>query len=482
MAGVVSAVLVGGFMVPSAQAAEIDERAKNIILLIGDGMGVTHVNAARQRYVGVGNELNMEQLAGLGSVSTYSVERNNPSQPVPVPDSAPTATAWSSGVKTYNNAIGVDAFGNVVATIMEQAKAAGLATGNVSTSEMTDATPAAQYSHAQLRACQGPTQTSCSEGEANIATQIARNGTADVILGGGLSRFEPDDQVALEEQGYTVLNDFGDETLPLDQALQTADTQRVATEADLAAVPADAGKVFGLFNRGNLTVEKYKAENPTAPEAAEPTLPEMTAKAIELLTANEDDEGFFLQVEGALIDKRSHANDAAQALQETITFDQAVQVARDFAATPEGEDTLIIVTADHECAGFNIIDNTTFTNAEATAPPGNVDSSNAANNSVPSRQSSANVLDPARSTGPVNGVGSDNPTNFAPAFLRSFDDPADVVDGDPAASLALTYLSGNHTGANVPLFTEGPGSEQLVGLIDQTEIYGAMTDALEGLG
>jgi alkaline phosphatase len=291
-----------------------------------------------------------------------------------------------------------------------------------------------------------------------IADQIARNGTADVILGGGLSRFDADDEAALKSHGYQVLGSPGSQT--------------VATRNDLAA--ASGKKVFGLFNKGNLTIEKYKRENPTSAQGLEPSVAEMTKKAIQLLSTG-NKKGFYLQVEGALIDKRSHANDAAQTLEEIKAFDEAVRVARDFAKK-DGH-TLVIVTADHECAGFNIIEKGTYTNAEAVAPPANVDSGNTANNSTPTRASSG-AKDPLRSSGIINGAGSSDPKNFAPATFRTPDDPASVTDGSPDASLWLSYLSGNHTGADVPVYAYGPGSTRLAGSIDNTDLFGIVGRAL----
>ncbi|MFJ9588688.1 alkaline phosphatase [Streptomyces acidicola] len=461
-------------------------KIRNVIYLVGDGMGRTHVTAARERYYGASGKLNMEQLPNYGAVATYAVETGS-DQPALVTDSASSATAWSSGVKTYNAAIGVDAYGKKVPTLMEQAHSAGFATGNVSTAEITDASPAAMFSHALLRGCQGPvySDASCLPKKADgtyenkpadqtvitpIAEQIARNGTADVILGGGLSRFEPDDQKALQAQGYQVLGSFGDPALPA----QTAASQKVATKADLDK--AKSGKVVGLFNRGNLTVEQAKAQLPAdAPQKQEPTLEEMTKKSISLLNGRSK-KGFLLQVEGAQIDKRSHANDAAQTLAEAKAFDDAVKAAVDFAKK-DGH-TLVVVTADHECAGFNIIEKGTFTNAEAAAPPSNTDSGNTANNSTPSRSSSANVKDPARSSGIVNGSGAGDPKNFGPATFRTPDDPADVKDGSPQASLWLSYLSGNHTGADVPIYAYGPGGKQFATSQDNTELYGKMYRSL----
>ncbi len=259
----------------------------------------------------------MEGLPAQGYVSTYSVEKlsGQPGEadftPNTVTDSASAATMWASGVKTYNAALGVDAKGAVVPTLMEMAKKSGYRTGTVSTAEITDATPAGQMSHALARGCQGPvySDASCQDlaitGSAlptidvrvtPIADQIARNGTADVIFGGGLGRFDAADETALKDQGYSVLGSIANQT--------------TARKTDLAA--AAGQKVFGLFTKGNLTIEKAKTENPGSPQAQEPTLPEMTAKAIELLNqkkakgqksdksdkSEKGGKGFYLQIEG----------------------------------------------------------------------------------------------------------------------------------------------------------------------------------------
>jgi alkaline phosphatase len=478
-----SATALTATTVVAAEAAQNagGGRVKNVIYLLGDGMGRSHVTAARNRYYGAAGELNMERLPVVGQVKTYAVQKNSGQpgdpdfQPNYVTDSASAATAWASGVKTYNAALGVDAKGEVVPTVMELAKDEGYRTGNVSTAEVTDATPAGQMSHALARGCQGPTYSasSCQDtaitGEAlptrdvrvtPIADQIARNGTADVILGGGLSRFDAADERALLRQGYDVLGSPADQT--------------VATRADLRNT--SSRKVFGLFNKGNLTIEKFKGENPRAVEAREPSLREMTRKAISLLNRpGRNKTGFYLQVEGALIDKRSHANDAAQTLEEMKAFDDAVAEARDFAA--RDGNTLVIVTADHECAGFNIIEKGTFTNAEATTPPGNVDSGNTANNSTPSR-TSGGTKDPARSSGPINGSGSKDAKNFGPATFRTADDPKSVTDGTAEASLWLSYLSGNHTGQDVPIFAYGPRSNKVGAEIENTDLFDVVTEAL----
>jgi len=475
-----SAAVLTTTTVVSADAADSQGRGrvKNVIYLLGDGMGRSHVTAARDRYYGAAGSLQMERLPVVGQVRTYAVQKKSgqPGQPDFEPqyvtDSASSATAWASGVKTYNAALGVDAKGAVVPTLMELAKKAGYRTGNVSTAEITDATPASQMSHALARGCQGPTYSagSCQDTDITgtplptsdvrvtpIADQIARNGTSDVILGGGLSRFDAADEEALVAQGYDVLGSPADQT--------------VATRTDLQSTRSR--KVFGLFNKGNLTIEKFKRENPNAVQVAEPTLPEMTRKAISLLNRR-GGKGFYLQVEGALIDKRSHANDAAQVLEEMKAFDDAVAAAVSFAK--RDKNTLVIVTADHECAGFGIIEKGTFSNAEAQTPPANADSGNPANSSTPTR--AANKKDAARSTGPVNGSGSSDPENFAPATFRTVDDPASVEDGTLEAGLWLTYLSGNHTGQDVPLYAYGPKSKSMADTIENTKLFDVVGGAL----
>jgi alkaline phosphatase len=492
VAAIVAATAVTGSSVTaSAVPTKADGGAMNVIYLLGDGMGRTHVTAGRQRFHGASGKMVMETLPAQGYVGTYAVERKSGQpgtadfHPNLVTDSASAATAWSSGVKTYNAALGVDAKGVVVPTLMEMAKQDGFRTGNVTTSEITDATPAGQMSHVLARGCQGPVYSaaSCQDPEifgnalptsdvrvTPIADQIARNGTADVILGGGLGRFDAPDEIALKKNGYSVLGSIAN--------------QKPATEKDLEAT--DGEKVFGLFNKGNLTVEKSKQDKPSAPEAQEPSLPEMTGKAIELLgrkstkgngpnSNSSNNKGFYLQVEGALIDKRSHANDAAQTLEEIKAFDDAVAVALKFAK--KDGNTMVIVTADHECAGFNIIEKGSFTNAEAATPPGNADAGNTANSSTPARP--GNKLSNTRSTGTINGAGSNDAGNFGPATFHTPDDPQGTEDGSREASLWLSYLSGNHTGADVPVYAYGRGSEQLQGTIDNTKLFGIVGRALK---
>ena len=327
-------------------------RAKNVILLIGDGMGDSEITLARNYTVGAAGRLAMDELPLTGQMTTYSVQESNPSKPDYTSESASTATAWSTGSKTADGRISTAALTDTdLKTILEVAQEKGLKTGNVTTSELTDATPAAPMSHVAQRGCQGPLNMGgCPQdkksagGPGSIAEQSVDNGV-DVLLGGGKSRY---DQVIDGGPyiGQTVL-----------QSAVAQGYQVVTDKAGLAAVQPGK-KLLGLFHSGNMTVEwagLLAAKPASGPQrcrtnqrpANEPSLDEMTAKALSFLTAEKKsrNKGFFLQVESASIDKRDHVSQPCEQIGETVNFDRAVRVALDFAA--QNRDTLVIVTADH---------------------------------------------------------------------------------------------------------------------------------------
>lgn len=322
--------------------------AKNVILLIGDGMGDSEITIARNYGVGAGGRLALDKLPLTGAMTTYSVQEADPSKPDYTSESASTASAWSTGQKTADGRISTSAGTDQdLTTILELAQKNQLRTGIVSTAEITDATPAAPSSHVNARACQGPADmAACPQdnksagGPGSIAEQQVDHGI-DVILGGGKRRY---DQVITggSDSGKTVI--------------QSAERQGYTFVGDAAGLSTvqPGQKVLGLFNSGNMSLE-WTGE-PALPEpgsgsqrcqenqrpANEPSLAEMTSKAIELLKNN---RGFFLQVEGASIDKQDHAAAPCQQIGETLAFDKAVQVALDFLK--KNRDTLVIVTADH---------------------------------------------------------------------------------------------------------------------------------------
>jgi alkaline phosphatase len=326
---------------------------KNVILLIGDGMGDSEITVARDYAKGAaGRFAGIDALPITGQYTTYSVKKGT-SDPDYVPDSAATGTAWATGTKTYDNAISVDTNGKDQETLLELAKKKGLKTGNVTTSELQDATPAVQAAHVIARSCYGPTVTSTTcavnalenGGKGSITEQLITT-RADVTLGGGKTTFN-ETAKAGAYSGQTLL---AQATARGYQIVETKDALNAITKADQTT------PVLGLFANGNLPVRYVgpaattggaslaaaSCTDNTARPATQPKLADMTTKAIELL---ENPNGFFLQVEGASIDKQDHAADACGQIGETVDLDEAVQVALEYAKAKG--DTTVIVTADH---------------------------------------------------------------------------------------------------------------------------------------
>ncbi len=288
-------------------------QAHNIILLIGDGMGPAHRAAARYLAVGPAGALAMDGLPVAGFSHTYSANAL-------VTDSAAGGTAIAAGVKTYNGAISVDVNGNSVETILERAQGLGKAAGLVTTTQIAHATPAVFAAHV-------PSRSMMTE----IARQMLEHGV-DVLLGGGEDEWLPQSETGCYPEP-------GERTDGLDLTLSAVASgyAYVCTAADFNAIdPSATSKLLGLFADEGMI------------RPFDPALADMAQKAIDILSR--DPDGFFLMVEGGQIDWASHGHDAVNALGDTIGFDEAVAVARQFAAAHP--DTLVIVTADHETGGM----------------------------------------------------------------------------------------------------------------------------------
>ncbi|MEU9794455.1 alkaline phosphatase [Streptomyces sparsogenes] len=329
-------------------------KAKNVILLIGDGMGDSEITLARDYTVGADGRLNLDKFPLTGAYTTYAVHADG--TPDYVTDSAASGTGWATGVKTVNGRIsktpGTD---KAVPTVLELAQKNGYATGSVTTAELTDATPAVLASHATDRSCQGPadmakcpTDTIAAGGPGSIAEQSV-NHKVDVLLGGGKQRFDQ------------KVTDGTYKGLTVTEQARKLGYQVVTDNAGLKSVKP--GKpVLGLFASGNVPTEwtgKPAAVGGTDPQrcvtsnpnraSTTPSLADSATKAIQLLEAKQrqthSKQGFFLQIEGASIDKQDHAADPCGQIGETAAFDKAVKVARAYAA--KHPDTLVVTTADH---------------------------------------------------------------------------------------------------------------------------------------
>ena len=271
-------------------------RAKNVILLIGDGMGDSEITVARNYLQGAGGAFKgIDALPLTGQMTHYSVEKDT-GKPDYTPDSAATGTAWATGVKTYDNAISVDRKGKAYPTLLEQAKRSGLATGDVTTSEIQDATPAVEVSHISQRSCYGPVATTakCPEaalengGRGSISEQLLKT-RPDVTMGGGSTTFA-EKATAGKYAGQT-----------LEQQAKARGFRYLTAKNDLSGVShADQKQpLLALFAPGNLPVKLAPqvatvggANSPAAtckPEptfAQVPTLRTMTEKSIDLLSGN----------------------------------------------------------------------------------------------------------------------------------------------------------------------------------------------------
>lgn len=288
---------------------------KNIVLFIGDGMGAEHRKAASRLVTGEPGKLAMDAMAVSGMIVTHSSDS-------PVTDSAASATAMASGVKTHNGVIGMDEQLAHVPTILEMAIAAGRSVGLVTTSQVSHATPAAFAAHVEHRKMM-----------TEIAEQMLSTGP-DVLLGGGEDEF-----LQQQETGcYPEPGERKDGRNLIAEAVAN-DYLYICDKRALDSVnPQTTSKLLGLFSDEGMT------------RPFSPSLAEMTRISIDILSKNR--RGFFLMVESAQIDWASHDNDAENAISDTLELDEAVAIARKFA--DESGQTLIIVTADHETGGMEI--------------------------------------------------------------------------------------------------------------------------------
>lgn len=465
-------------------AAIGNKNAKNVVLFIGDGMGDSEITVARDYLKGanghfdgldaVGQPSALDDVqAGTGQYTTFSVGNGskdsavgkdgdgklvanpNPGKLTPVTDSSASGSAWATGTKTYNNAVDVDIYGNPQLNLFELAKAAGKATGNVTTAEIQDATPAVLESHSSERACYGPQGktdgTSNNASKQCLANQLKENGgigsiseqlldtRADVTIGGGSKYFRQTVQGG-EYKGKTVweqAKEMGFQTVENDpaamNALQYKDNQPVL------ALMSD-GNMPTKFNPSKATAkDPAKDANPTVctPNAdwlgnQGSSLKDMTKKALDLLNDNPNGQknGFFLQVEGASIDKQDHAGNACGQIGETDDFDQAIAYAMQ---NVDLTNTLVIVTADHA-----------HTSQILNAQP-------------------AYALSTVLKTADGN--------NMVVSYGTAQDDSRDADGG---------YNGGDmeHTGTQLRIAASGPGAQRVIGLTDQTDNFYTIAGAL----
>ncbi|MFC3109100.1 alkaline phosphatase [Undibacterium arcticum] len=453
------------FSITLALPAFAAGEAKNIIFFLGDGMGPTTVTAARIFKYQEEGALNFEQLQRTARIKTYS----NDAQTT---DSAPSMSAYMTGVKMNNDVLsmstdtkavapGKDVNGNLgvnncvaangkpAATILELAKAKGKATGSITTTELTHATPAATYSHICHRDTQYTIAAQLVPGGADFNAALGDG--VDVLMGGGRNHFTPyvavtnvkgradgrDLLAELTAKGYTV----------------------AATKADMAAAPSNK-KFIGLYSsKSHLEYELDRVAVPPLGEGAtQPSLAEMTVKAIDILSQNPN--GYFLMVEGGRIDHALHGTNAKRALVDTIAFDDAVKAALDKikATDPTLANTLIVVTADH--------DHTMTFNGYGKRGNPILDINRSYRDGQPSKDADGNTY-----TTLVFGNGPNRPN------LRTNLDSAAVLADNYQQETGVRLASETHGGGDVKLLATGAGANVFKGTLDNTKVFGLLKSA-----
>jgi alkaline phosphatase len=314
-------VLVACSAVPADAPAEAarEEVARNVILILASGMGRAQHDFLRLAIAGPTGQLAMDRLSesmgGAGTVTSVD----------PVSDEAAGATTLSTGMPTVPGAIGVDADGDPLSTVLEHAQEAGKATGLVTTAEVTDPTPAAFAAHvAPQPVLPDPDEEEEGIVERTIARQYLADSRVDVILGGGAARWSDDLVGQARSLGYTTVSD----------------------RVGLRATPAD--RLLGLFADGPMFEPGRPGDGRYAPAVP---LPDMTRAALAVLDRRE--AGFFLVVDEAGIDAMAREGNGALVLEAGRALDATVQTALDFQAVNPG--TLVVVAGVHETGGLNLV-------------------------------------------------------------------------------------------------------------------------------
>lgn len=471
-------------------------KAKNVILFVGDGMGVSTLTAARildgQQKGNPGEEgyLSFENFPYTALVKTYNVDAQTP-------DSAGTMTAMVSGLKTDVGVIGIDedivrgdcstVAGNEVATAIELAEIKGLATGVVSTARITHATPAATYAKSADRNWEDDSKVSTATlgGDCeDIASQLVNfesnlesrymgvdvNGI-DVVMGGGRRHFLPKD--AAFNSADAVSSVEGDRTdgrnLIEEWSTLYPNGDYVFDQTGFDAIDTEStSHVFGLFNESHM---QYEADRDND-IAGEPSLTEMTTTAINVLDNNEN--GFFLVVESGRIDHAHHAGSAYGALTDTIEFANAVQSAID---NTNPEETLILVTADHShvftIAGYPKRGNPILGKVVSVGS----DTPTLAHDGTP-----------YTTLGYTNGKGFRNlgaETNadatYAEDSVAGRQDLTDIDTTTPGFHQEVTVPTGSetHAGEDITLHATGPSAHLAQGTIEQSVVFHIINQALD---
>jgi alkaline phosphatase len=472
-------------------------KAKNVILFIGDGMGITTVTAARifegqQRgESGEENRLSFEDFPYTALSKTYSANQQTS-------DSAPTMSGIITGVKTDEGTLSVNQSivrgnyrtvkGNETKTLLEMAEQAGKSTGVVTTTRVTHATPAACYSHTADRDWESDKDIFDRKKDAyeakfpDIARQLIEfpygNGL-EVAFGGGRSKFLPNN-VADPEYPNRKGERLDGRNLALEWVKKRANSSFIWNKQQLDAIdPRTTKHVLGLFDPSHLEFEYDRAK----PDNNEPSLPQMTSKAIDILSQNKN--GFFLMVEGGRIDQAHHYGNAYRALRDTVEFSDAIRTA---LKKVNLDDTLIIVTADHShtltMMGYPVRGNNILGLVREVDDDGNLEP-DYKRDSLGLPFTTLNYAAGRGYTGATNDQ-PEGPKKYLEApknvkgITRGRPDltKVDTTDPDYMQEAIIPLPDETHGGEDVPIYATGVNAYLIHGSMEENWIFYVMADAL----
>ncbi|SFS16649.1 alkaline phosphatase [Dyella sp. OK004] len=473
----------------SAQANARGQKAKNVIVFLGDGMSIptiaaAHVYAGQRKGVdGESYRLSFEQLSFSALSRTYETDQQTP-------DSAGTMTAIMTGVKTRAGFIGTSQVprrqdcaaskGQELVTTLELAAAAGMSTGAITTTRVTHATPAATYGHLPERNWEVDaelTPEAKAQGCKDFAAQLVDFPAIDgltVAMGGGRTEFMPAGETD-PEYANKVGQRLDGRDLIAEWKAKHPGGAYVWNDKQLKALDlAHTPRLLGLFEPSHMNYEHERAKD----KAGEPSLAEMTASAIEVLKQNPN--GFFLMVEGGRIDHALHAGNAYRALDETVAFADAVSAA---LAHADPADTLIVVTADHShtmtFAGYP-----KRGNGILDVVKGHTDSYDEEGGAGIARDAAGK---PYTTLGFANGPGYTGATNRQPEGSKHYPhnpgeyehiskgrpdlSKVDTTDPDYMQESIVPMKAETHGGEDVAIFASGPGAAAFHGELEQNAIF-----------
>lgn len=430
--------IIFGLSNPVATKAD-DKKVKNVIYLIADGMSDGILTAAKYYNDIQDGTLGNDKLAmdDIRSGFVKTAWANGP-----ITDSAPAGTALSSGYKANPGVVGLNIEGQPKATILEAAELNGLATGIIATSEITHATPAAFSSHVESR----------QDYNSIMKQQVYKD--MEVVLGGG--------SVFFEATGGGKRNDGKD----LTEDIKALGYDYVTNKSEMNE--SDSDKLWGLFAEKDLA---YDFDRVAEGNEEEPSLAEMTEKAIEVL--EKDGEGFFLMVEGSKIDWAAHANDPSGTIGDILAFDDAIKVALDYAK--ENQDTIVVVTTDHANSGFSIGNESTTSGYDDLTFEESI------------MQIKDFKLSAEKFTALVEGKSDDEVKALIKEYYGYSNITAEELEYAKTGKInevmkiraKLGYITGGHTDGDVYLGVYAPaGVEKLRGTVDNTELPKYMASKL----